>query len=266
MCILCGNPLMSLKKMSGLRILALSGTLILSGAALAMAQPPGGAPDGVSGGPPGPPPSGGHPPDGPGAGYTVGQAVFFSPSGEVFKAPLKDPYPVVLWFNQADTDHDGTLSPDEFRADALRFFAILDRGGKGFISSQDNTFYETELAPEITGFSPMVAQPAQPRTRDEDGQPNAAANRYVKSVQGASQFSLINEPQPIRAADANFDYRISIEEWSRATDQRFRVLDLNKDGRLTLDELPKTPLQKGIEQRELEREKARKKKGGLFGN
>lgn len=250
-----------------LKSLSLAALLILSASGPALAQPPEASPEasqGPVGNMAGPPP-GGPGADGPAAGYTVGQAVFFSPSGEVFKAPLKDPYPVALWFNQADTDHDGALSPDEFRADALRFFAILDRGSKGFISSQDNTYYETNIAPEITGFSPMVAQPAQPRTRDEDGQPNAAANRYVKSVQGASQFSLINEPQPIRAADANFDYRITLQEWTRATDQRFRVLDFNKDGKLTLDELPKTPLQKGIELRAQEREKAKKKKGGLFG-
>lgn len=212
----------------------------------------------------GPPPSG-EEPAGPPSGRTVGQSVFFSPSGEVFKAPLKDPYPVALWFAGADTDKDGALSPEEFQADAMRFFAIVDRDGKGVITSQDNTFYETELAPEITGFSPMVAQPKNPRRAEDEGDKNAAANRYVKSVQGAAQFGLINEPQPIRAADANFDYRITAEEWTRATSQRFRLLDANKDDKLTPDELPKTPLQRGLEQRAVEREKEQKKKGGLFG-
>ncbi|MCA1935909.1 MAG: hypothetical protein LDL37_10670 [Asticcacaulis sp.] len=231
----------------------LCGFLITCVAGSAMAQPPRSAP----------PPTGEAPPEMP-SGRTVGQAVFFSPSGEVFKAPLKDPYPVALWFAGADTNKDGALSPDEFLADALRFFAIVDRDGKGVITSQDNTFYETELAPEITGFSPLVAQPKNPRPSDESDK-TAAANRYVKSVQGAAQFSLINEPQPIRAADANFDYRITTEEWARATSQRFRLLDANKDGKLTVDELPKTPLQKGLEQRAVEREKEQKKKGGLFG-
>lgn len=234
--------------------ISLCGLLIACLAPSAMAQPPRSAP----------PPTGEAPPETP-SGRTIGQAVFFSPSGEVFKAPLKDPYPVVLWFNGADTNKDGALSPDEFLADALRFFAIVDRDGRGVITSQDNTYYETELAPEITGFSPLVAQPRNPRTTDEDGDKTGAANRYIKSVQGAAQFSLINEPQPIRAADANFDYRITIEEWTRATSQRFRLLDANKDGKLTLDELPKTPLQKGLEQRAAEREKDQKKKGGLFG-
>ncbi|BEV11852.1 ef-hand domain protein [Asticcacaulis sp. DW145] len=234
--------------------ISLCGLLIACLAPSAMAQPPRSAP----------PPTGEAPPETP-SGRTVGQAVFFSPSGEVFKAPLKDPYPVVLWFNGADTNKDGALSPDEFLADAMRFFAIVDRDGRGVITSQDNTYYETELAPEITGFSPLVAQPRNPRTTDEDGDKTGAANRYIKSVQGAAQFSLINEPQPIRAADANFDYRITIEEWTRATSQRFRLLDANKDGKLTLDELPKTPLQKGLEQRAAEREKDQKKKGGLFG-
>ncbi|MDC7683613.1 hypothetical protein PQU92_10015 [Asticcacaulis sp. BYS171W] len=234
----------------------------LAFAAPVLAQP--GPPGGGQGRPNmGPPPSG---EQGPKAdGHTVGQAVFFSPSGEVFKAPLKDPYPTAVWFAAADTDKDGALSRDEFMNDALRFFAIVDRDGKKVITSQDNSHYEAVLAPEIAGFSPLVAQPKNPRRAEDEGDKEAAQNRYVKRVVGAAQFSLINEPQPIRNADTNFDFRITVDEWINATGQRFDMLDANKDGKLTLAELPKTPLQRGLEQRAVEREKEKKKGGGLFG-
>lgn len=193
------------------------------------------------------------------------QAIFFSPSGEVFRAPIKDPYPTVLWFAQADIDKDAALSREEFMTDAVRYFAIVDRDGKGIITSQDNSHYEAELSPEITGFSPLVAQPKAPPSNDGDASSPQGKQGYIKRVQGAAQFSLINEPQPIRGADANFDFRITTEEWTRASEQRFSMLDKDKDGRLTIEELPKTPLQKGLEIRAAEREKAKSKGGGLFG-
>jgi hypothetical protein len=71
--------------------------------------------------------------------------------------------------------------------------------------------------------------------------------RYQKSIQGASQYGLIDEPQPIRGADANYDFRISLDEWTNATTQRFNVLDANGDGFITPDELPKTPAQRALE-------------------
>lgn len=38
-------------------------------------------------------------------------------------------------------------------------------------------------------------------------------------------------------ADFALDGHITFAEWMRATDQRFEILDANKDGRVTLDEL-----------------------------
>ena len=52
--------------------------------------------------------------------------------------------------------------------------------------------------------------------------------------------------QPIRAADANFDFRISMDEWMAATEERFKLLDRNGDDFITLDELPTTPFQKAM--------------------
>ena len=48
---------------------------------------------------------------------------------------------------------------------------------------------------------------------------------------------LIDEPEPVSGADFALDSHITLAEWMRATDQRFEILDANKDGRVTLDEL-----------------------------
>lgn len=186
----------------------------------------------------------------------LNQQVFFSPSGQPFRAPPGQPYPVVDWFNAADTNHDGKISHDEFVADAMKFFAVLDVNHDGYINSPENTRYENQIAPEILRIDPRIQQPTNYTSKpDSDMDPSASDDqggssgndKYFKQIQGASQYGLIDEPQPIRAADANFDFRVSKDEWLAATNQRFNILDRNGDGFLTLDELPKTPAQLALE-------------------
>jgi Ca2+-binding EF-hand superfamily protein len=192
------------------------------------------------------------------------EQVFFSPSGEPFRAKSGEPYPMAKWFAQADTDHDGRISHDEFVADAVNFFEKLDVNHDNYISSVENTRYETEIAPEITRMDPRIQQPRiikqeiddHPDQSDSD-MPNGG--KYIKQILGAAQYGLIDEPQPIRAADSNFDFRVSMDEWLAATEERFKLLDRNGDGYITMDELPTTPFQKAMEVDKGDKGKKKKK-------
>jgi hypothetical protein len=71
----------------------------------------------------------------------------------------------------------------------------------------------------------------------------------MTSLEGASRYALINEPEPVANADANLDSKVTMEEWRAATLRRFQTLDRAKTGRLTLDGLrgkaaPQRPAQK----------------------
>lgn len=196
---------------------------------------------------------------------TVSANLFISPSGQPFRGAIKDPYAIAMWMAQADTDKDGKISAAEFTADADNFFKTLDLNHDGYVSSPENTNYETNVAPEITRTDPRVAQPKDRYIEpdpDMDANPNGDKTRYIKQIIGASQYSLMDEPQPIRAADANFDFRISASEWTSATNQRFSILDRNGDGFITPDELPKTPLQLFLEAPKPEPGKDKPKKRG----
>ncbi|AZS20810.1 hypothetical protein CSW63_09215 [Caulobacter sp. FWC26] len=173
--------------------------------------------------------------------------LFISPAGEPFRAPSDAPYPVVTWFAGADANHDGALSRDEFVADTLRFFVVLDADRNGVIDGFEVSAYENRIAPEILGGP--APEPMRPGPRglgqggDEQPRPR---QRSANMLQGAALYGLIAEPQPVMASDGDFDRRITREEAARAAKARFALLDKDRDGLLRLAELPKTPSQVGL--------------------
>ena len=152
--------------------------------------------------------------------------LFLSPSGEPFRGQdgLAD------WFAGADADKNGALTLAEFRDDAMRFFKVLDADGDGQVDGPENSAYETKIAPEITrmDLGPGTPPGKRPLVRRTDKREPRV---------GAARFSLINEAQPVRGADADLNQRVSSEEWAKAARRRFEILDTDQDGKLTLDAL-----------------------------
>jgi hypothetical protein len=214
--------------------------------------------------------AGGPPPDkGPGwrGGLTPGERLapvrlFISPSGE----PFRGENGLDRWIAQADANHDGSIDLAEFRSDAVRAFKVVDTNGDGVIDGIELQHYEHDLVPEVSsetfdtgpnggarppggaggggggrggdsGFGSDLAQ--QPPAHD----PRAG-------LMGAARYSLINEPEPISAGDADLDGKVTLDEWMKITDRRFAKLDPLKTGKLTRESLlhppppppkPKTP-------------------------
>jgi hypothetical protein len=182
--------------------------------------------------------------------------LFISPCGEPFTAPVADPYPVVKWFKQADANNDGKIDIDEMRADATHFFTVLDRDGNGVISNQEVTWYEENMVPSILhvgalegGVIRVVLQPGGAGIGSIDpGGASPGDTPIIKGRlnedQGAVPFSLFREPEPVRSADRNFDYTITLKEFQDQSDRHFHALDKKEQGYLTLADLPKTEMER----------------------
>lgn len=160
--------------------------------------------------------------------------LFLSPAGQPFRAPPGQPYPAAAWFAQADADHDGRLTRDEFRADAEAWFEVVDEDGNGQLGMIEARRWEEELVPEMSR-DPMggaIGRREPPKRNELDTR-----------RQGAAAYSLINEPHPVRGADADFSMTVSTREWRAAADRRFAILDPDGDGVVLAMDLKPTPAQ-----------------------
>ena len=193
---------------------------------------------------------------------------FISPMGEPFRAKDGEDYPVAAWFKQADQGNKGYLTKQDFEADAMRFFKILDSENNGYISDHEIDAYENVMVPEIkaamgpdpnavhyapsaidmgqmNGEAPVVYKDGASRIADDKEANKDKSDREAaaEARRGAGVFGFFNEPEPVRAADTNIDFRVSMKEWMEAADRRYAELDRRHDGKVTRDELPITPFQ-----------------------
>ncbi len=180
----------------------------------------------------GPPPPGGSGGTGTPGGRPRG--LFVSPMGEPFRGTPDGKAPQDAWFDEADADHDGALTLDEFRDDAMRWFKILDRKGDGEIDPADIEYYETVLAPEARGGGFEMGGP----TMGDDGQVKAAEIGSTRVLSGLARFNYLGSPEPVTAADSSLNGGVSAIEFMGAAKRRFDLLDTNHDGKITKEELP----------------------------
>ena len=74
-----------------------------------------------------------------------------------------------------------------------------------------------------------------------------SARRSNAPLVGAAAYALLNDAEPVKSADTNLDGRITRAEFLAAADRRFKRLDRNGDGKVTMAELPRPPAQQVAE-------------------
>ena len=173
--------------------------------------------------------------------------IFISPMGEPFRPDDRDDDALAVWFNQADLNRDGQVTLAEMDKDADRFFGVLDVNHDGEIDPDEITRYEDVIAPVFqVGAHVSIAAGG-------DGQGRPAGHWHGKrhhhgggdwsgeadagGGQGRVRFGLLDLPEPVVAADTDFNRGVSLAEFRAAAAQRFLALDVDHKGVLTLAEL-----------------------------
>jgi hypothetical protein len=171
-----------------------------------------------------------------------GPIIFISPMGEPFRAKANEPYPSAKWFEGADANHDGVISKEEFRADALRFFKTLDVIKDGQINDLEVQNYEYRIAPEIIAATQDTSTMALQAARDDSG--DWKHTGLFAPRQGAAYFSFLNDAEPVRSADADLNRKVTQDEWMAAANRRYDKLLADGATGLKLDQLPRPPNQR----------------------
>lgn len=149
---------------------------------------------------------------------------FVSPMGEPFRGRTPGEDGLVVWFAQADSNHDGVLTSDEMAADADRFFQFLDLNHDGEIDPDEITHYEGVIVPQLRVQSVITAADL----------PGGEHVEHFDDESSAGRFGLLQIPEPVASADTNFDRGVSAAEFRAAAKQRFQLLDVNHSGQLKL--------------------------------
>lgn len=166
------------------------------------------------------------------------------------------------WFAHLDRNGDGRLDPAELSDYETSLAALRGPGRMGFPGGEEGGQGGPSGGPGGQGGRPprgggegprlnadegaeAAAEPPQSRLPGGDGQqgPRGRRGEGQRSYGRIAEAGFFNLPQPVRAADANLDQTVTPEEWAQATQRWFMSLDADRDGRLTLDTLPQTPLQ-----------------------
>jgi hypothetical protein len=175
--------------------------------------------------------------------------LFISPCGEPYRSKPGEPYPVVAWFQKSDANKDGHLDRAEFRADAEAFFKVLDRDHDGVVDDSEVSYYEHQIVPEVMSGGQTSRLDGQPKliltalAQDDGGGSSSKVREDDLPFQGAGAYGLLNDSEPVRAADRDFSGRIKLADFLARADHNFDALDSDGRGYLTLEDLPRTDAQ-----------------------
>ncbi|WP_158303936.1 EF-hand domain-containing protein [Paramagnetospirillum magneticum] len=131
-------------------------------------------------------------------------ALLYSPNGEPLTGgPLGLPsckLATEVWFERADTNHDGRLDREEFMADARAQFLRMDLDGQGYLTSD-------------------------------------VLERYRDPYRQRGRTAQSSGIDPVMSADRNFRGKVTREDFLGQATETFARLDADHDGALAKAEL-----------------------------
>ncbi|MFZ2870539.1 hypothetical protein [Zavarzinia sp.] len=134
------------------------------------------------------------------------------------------------WVARADTNKDGAVDLGEAKADARRFFAMVDADNNGVVTPSELTDYRIKTYP--AEYRRSIATPLPPtgapvKTPGGTELPDPEKRRYLLTPATTDL---------VMAADADLDFRVTLDEVVAKMTERGAKLDDNGDGRISAGE------------------------------
>jgi len=140
------------------------------------------------------------------------------------------------WFERVDANHGGSLSREEFLADARLQFGRMDIDQNGYLVSEEVERFRQPYRQQAPG---EIASPG-PHGNAAQPQPGGHKHGEAKGDQGSNADEAHDDSDtsdPVMSADTDLDFKVTSEEFMIHAQKIFLELDSNHDGALSLDEV-----------------------------
>ena len=157
-------------------------------------------------------------------------ALLLATSLPAMAQPAADPPPpgrrpdAARLFNELDTNRDGRLTLDEMWARTQSRFAAADANRDGALTPEEFRM----LRPGRDGGT----------RANRDSDTPAAPDAAPPTGRSAEQMQRFADAR-FRALDANRDGRVTLDEMRPMVEARFRAMDANADNAVTQEEMPR---------------------------
>ena len=131
------------------------------------------------------------------------------------------------WFDRADANHDGAVTLDEFINDAKTQFQRMDIDKNDYLVSEEVERFRMTYRDYQTGNKPADDKEDQQSPPDHHG----------KDHTGGSEGSEGSVIDPVMSADANLDYKVTLDEFTAYSQRTFKSLDADHNATLNLGEV-----------------------------
>ncbi|MFF2322409.1 EF-hand domain-containing protein [Agrobacterium sp. NPDC058088] len=169
---------------------------------------------------------------------TAATASFAAPGkGHKDRMPFRPELMYIHLLKVADTNKDGKISKEEFTARQDALFAEIDKDKDGSITPKEMREYRQA---KMEAFRAAHPRPEREDAKAEDGKGPDGKRAEREKVWGrhggkGAAFAMI------RWADTDENGQVSKAEFTAAGEKMFERLDRNKDGVISIDDMPDRP-------------------------